>query len=77
MNELGKLNLENKQRPNSRSYEFESVRKERNDLQEENKKLVQFLKDSKKWDTLMIQKENERLMNLVRDYEKNSIGPVS
>ncbi|CAD8069428.1 unnamed protein product [Paramecium primaurelia] len=52
-----------------------SLRRERNDLQEENRRLVQLLKDSNKWDLHKIQQENERLLKIVKEYEM--IGPQS
>ena len=55
------------QRPGTGSVEVEQVRKERNELQEENKNLVNLLKDNKKWDIYLLQKENERLVNMVRN----------
>jgi hypothetical protein len=53
------------------------VRKERNDLQEENRKLVAFLKENKKWDILVTQRENERLMRMLKEYEIGNVGPTS
>ncbi|KAM3135011.1 protein of unknown function (DUF4472) [Paramecium bursaria] len=52
-----------------------SFRKERNDLQEENRKLVQYLKDAGKWDMVSLQKDNERLSKMIKEYEM--IGPTS
>lgn len=48
-------------------------KRERMDLQEENRRLVQLLKDSNKWDVHTLQKENERLMKMLKEYEM--IGP--
>lgn len=42
-------------------------------MQEENRRLVQLLKDSNKWDVHTLQKENERLMKMLKEYEM--IGP--
>lgn len=50
MSEIEQLNTTTK-RPSS-SVNDEQLRKERNELQEENRRLVQMLKDSKKWDVL-------------------------
>lgn len=40
----------------------DQMRKERNELQEENRRLVTLLKDNRKWDVYILQRENERLM---------------
>ena len=49
----------------SSNQDTELIRKERNELQEENRRLVQMLKDSKKWDTYLLQRDNERLVKAV------------
>lgn len=33
-----------------------------------------MLKDNKKWDIFMLQKENERIMKQIKAYEDGSIG---
>lgn len=57
-------------------FQVEQVRKERNELQEENRRLVQMLKDNRKWDLYVLQRENERLMNQVQSskYSDASLG---
>ncbi|EGR27555.1 kinesin-like protein, putative [Ichthyophthirius multifiliis] len=65
-------------RPGSSSQNNEILRRERNDLFEENKRLVNMLKDNKKWDIYMLQKENERLVKSIKQYEDGqSIAPIS
>ncbi|EAS00321.3 kinesin motor catalytic domain protein (macronuclear) [Tetrahymena thermophila SB210] len=65
-------------RPGSSSQNIEILRKERNDLYEENKKLIAMLKDNRKWDAFILQKENERLMKQIKQYEDGqSIAPIS
>jgi len=80
-NEMQMLKAENtNQRLQSRGggQNNDMVRRERNDLQEENRKLINLLKDNKKWDIYLLQKENEKLSKQVRDMESSdSVGPVS
>lgn len=35
------------------------------------------MKDNKKWDILVSQQENERLMRMLKEYELGTVGPVS
>ncbi|CAD8184449.1 unnamed protein product [Paramecium octaurelia] len=60
-------------------FQIDQLRKERNDLQEENRRLVTLLKDNKKWDVYILQRENERLMRQMKEQEVglNSVGPMS
>lgn len=53
------------ERPGTGELNIENIRKERNELQEENRRLVGMLKDSKKWDVFLLQRENEKLMKTV------------
>jgi hypothetical protein len=62
----------------------DQLRKERNEMQEENRRLVQLLKDNRKWDINIMQRENERLMKQLKEYENggggnygSAIGPQS
>jgi predicted transcriptional regulator len=52
-------------RPGTAELNVESLRKERNELQEENRRLVAMLKDNKKWDVYLLQREVERLQKNV------------
>lgn len=54
-------------RPGSGMANVEQLRKERNDLQEENRRLINMLKDNKKWDIYLLQRDNERLLRTVKE----------
>ncbi len=48
------------------------------EMQEENSRLVKMLKDNRKWDIYLVQKENTRLLETVKALEKKeSVSPVS
>ena len=48
------------------------------DLTEENERLQNKLKDDRKWDTYLLQRENEKVLRKLREYEQHdSIGPMS
>lgn len=46
-------------------------------MQEENRNLVKFMKENKKWDVFMHQKENERLMGIIKENEGKNFAPSS
>lgn len=76
MRELSELKEHQATRPQSGSTE--QLRQERNELQEENRRLVQMLKDSKKWDSHLLQRDNERLQKMIKELETNgSVGGSS
>eukprot|EP00828_Plagiopyla_frontata_P003703 TRINITY_DN11192_c0_g1_i2.p1 TRINITY_DN11192_c0_g1~~TRINITY_DN11192_c0_g1_i2.p1 ORF type:complete len:540 (+),score=78.71 TRINITY_DN11192_c0_g1_i2:95-1621(+) len=65
-------------RPQSSSLEFEKLKKERNQLQEENRGLVGMLKDNKKWDIYLLLRENEQIKKTLTEYQTNdSVAPIS
>jgi hypothetical protein len=79
MSEINRLKAGNNSREQSRGDGGDQqMRRERNDLQEENRRLISLLKDNKKWDIYMLQKENEKLSRTLKDYESNeSVAPIS
>ncbi|KRX05294.1 P-loop containing nucleoside triphosphate hydrolase [Pseudocohnilembus persalinus] len=65
-------------RPGSSTANAEQLRRERNDLQEENRRLINMLKDNKKWDIYLLQRDNERLLKTVKEIENGGpVGPTS
>lgn len=57
----------------------EELRREKNQLIEENNNLQRMLKESGQYDMYMLKKENERLNNIIREFESNygNISPQS
>jgi len=57
----------------------EELRKEKNQLIEENNNLQRMLKESGQYDMYMLKKENERLNNIIREFESNygNVSPQS
>jgi hypothetical protein len=57
----------------------EELRREKNQLIEVNNNLQRMLKESGQYDMYMLKKENERLNNIIREFESNygNISPQS